>query len=66
MSRKERRKTLGYTQMKTGGAWEDTVEGVAVRDYVPPSVAGTAYGVIGIVNSVGDFASSQKVRKRSS
>jgi len=52
--------------MKTGGAWEDTVEGVAVRDYVPPSVAGTAYGVIGIVNSVGDFASSQKVRKRSS
>ena len=39
-------------------AWEDTIEGVAVRDYVPPSVAGTAYGVLGTVNGVGDFASS--------
>jgi len=39
-------------------AWEDTMEGVAVRDYVDESVAGTAYGVLGVVNGVGDFASS--------
>jgi len=39
-------------------AWEDTMEGVAVRDYVPESVAGTAYGLLGVVNGVGDFASS--------
>jgi len=39
-------------------AWEDTMEGVAVRDYVQESVAGTAYGVLGVVNGVGDFASS--------
>jgi len=39
-------------------SWEDTIEGVVVRDYVPPSVAGTAYGVLGAVNGVGDFASS--------
>ena len=39
-------------------AWEDTVEGVAVRDYVDESVAGTAYGALGVVNGVGDFASS--------
>lgn len=39
-------------------AWEDTVEGVAVRDYVKTEVAGTAYGVLGVVNGVGDFASS--------
>jgi MFS family permease len=39
-------------------AWEDTVEGVAVRDYVDESVAGTAYGVLSTVNGVGDFASS--------
>jgi len=39
-------------------AWEDTIEGVAVRDYVPESVSGTAYGVLGAVNGVGDFAAS--------
>jgi len=39
-------------------AWEDTMEGVAVRDYVDASVAGTAYGVLGVVNGIGDFASS--------
>ncbi len=39
-------------------AWEDTVEGIAVRDYVEDTVAGTVYGVLGVVNGVGDFASS--------
>ena len=39
-------------------AWEDTTEGVAVRDYVDESVAGTAYGVLGVVNGIGDFVSS--------
>jgi MFS family permease len=39
-------------------AWEDTMEGVAVRDYVDESVAGTAYGALGVVNGIGDFASS--------
>lgn len=39
-------------------AWEDTVEGIAVRDYVNDEVAGTAYGILGVVNGVGDFASS--------
>ncbi len=39
-------------------AWEDTMEGVAVRDYVDGSVAGTAYGVLGTANGIGDFASS--------
>lgn len=39
-------------------AWEDTMEGVAVRDYVHESVAGTAYGLLGVVNGVGDFVSS--------
>lgn len=39
-------------------AWEDTVEGIAVRDYVEDAIAGTAYGVLGVVNGVGDFASS--------
>lgn len=39
-------------------AWEDTMESVAVRDYVPESVAGTAYGILGVVNGIGDFASS--------
>jgi MFS family permease len=39
-------------------AWEDVIEGVAVRDYVNESVAGTAYGVLGVVNGIGDFASS--------
>lgn len=39
-------------------AWEDTIEGVAVRDYVTDDIAGTAYGVLGVVNGIGDFASS--------
>jgi len=39
-------------------AWEDTVEGTAVRDYVAESLSGTAYGVLGVVNGVGDFLSS--------
>jgi len=39
-------------------AWEDTIEGVAVRDFVNDDVAGTAYGLLGVVNGVGDFASS--------
>jgi len=39
-------------------AWEDTMEGVAVRDYVDESIAGTAYGVLGVANGIGDFASS--------
>ena len=39
-------------------AWEDTMEGVAVRDYVGEGLAGTAYGVLGTVNGIGDFVSS--------
>ena len=39
-------------------AWEDTIEAVAVRDYVGTDVAGTAFGVLGVVNGIGDFASS--------
>ena len=39
-------------------AWEDTVEGIAVRDYVNDDIAGTAYGILGVVNGIGDFASS--------
>jgi len=39
-------------------AWEDTVEGVAVRDYVNKEIAGTAYGLLGTVNGIGDFVSS--------
>jgi len=39
-------------------AWEDTIEGTAVRDYVDEDLAGTAYGVLGLVNGVGDFFSS--------
>jgi MFS family permease len=39
-------------------AWEDTMEGVAVRDYVKTEIAGTAYGVLGVVNGIGDFVSS--------
>jgi len=42
-------------------AWEDTVEGVAVRDYVDRQIAGTAYGVLGAVNGIGDFVASLAV-----
>jgi sugar phosphate permease len=34
------------------------MEGVAVRDYVASEIAGTAYGTLGVVNGIGDFASS--------
>jgi sugar phosphate permease len=39
-------------------AWEDTVEGIAVRDYVDKNLAGTAYGILEAVNGMGDFVSS--------
>ncbi len=39
-------------------AWEDTCERAAVRAYVHEGIAGTAYGVLGTVNGVGDFLSS--------
>ena len=39
-------------------AWEDTMERVAVRDYVNDSIAGTGFGLLGTVNGIGDFASS--------
>jgi MFS family permease len=39
-------------------AWEDTIEGIAVRDYVDDTLAGTAYGIMGVVNGVGDFSAS--------
>jgi len=39
-------------------AWEDTIEGIAVRDYVDDTLAGTAYGIMGVVNGIGDFAAS--------
>jgi len=39
-------------------AWEDTIEGVAVRDYVRTEIAGTAFGALGVANGVGDFVSS--------
>jgi MFS family permease len=42
-------------------AWEDTIEGVAVRDYVDKEIAGTAYGILGAVNGIGDFVSSLAV-----
>jgi len=42
-------------------AWEDTMEGVAVRNYVGNEIAGTAYGVLGAVNGIGDFISSVMV-----
>jgi MFS family permease len=42
-------------------AWEDTMERVAVRDYAGNEIAGTAYGVLGAVNGIGDFISSVMV-----
>jgi MFS family permease len=39
-------------------AWEDTMERVAVRDYVADSISGTAFGLLGTINGIGDFASS--------
>jgi len=31
---------------------------LAVRDYVYDAIVGTAYGILGMVNGIGDFASS--------
>ncbi len=42
-------------------AWEDTIEGAAVRDYIDESTAGTAFGVLGVVNGIGDLVSSLMV-----
>jgi MFS family permease len=42
-------------------AWEDTVEGTAVREYVDETLSGTAYGVLGAVNGIGDLVSSLAV-----
>ncbi len=39
-------------------AWEDTIEGLSVRDYVADTIAGTAYGILGVVNGMGYFTSS--------
>jgi MFS family permease len=39
-------------------AWEDTIEGAAVRDYIDESTAGTAFGLLGVVNGIGDLVSS--------
>jgi MFS family permease len=39
-------------------AWEDTMERVAVREYVGSEIAGTAFGALGVVNGIGDFVSS--------
>lgn len=39
-------------------AWEDTMERVAVRDYVDDTIAGTAFGLLGAINGIGDFVSS--------
>ncbi len=39
-------------------AWEDTMEGVSVRDYVSDEIAGTAYGLLGLTDGIGDFVSS--------
>jgi MFS family permease len=42
-------------------AWEETVEGAAVRDYVAGEQAGTAFGILGVINGLGDFVSSLMV-----
>ncbi|MDA8141989.1 MAG: MFS transporter [Desulfobacteraceae bacterium] len=42
-------------------AWEDTLEGAAVRDYVDEATAGTAFGLLGVVNGIGDLVSSLMV-----
>jgi MFS family permease len=39
-------------------AWEETVEGATVRDYVAGAQAGTAFGMLGVVNGIGDLVSS--------
>jgi MFS family permease len=42
-------------------AWEDTIENAAVRDDIDEATAGTAFGVLGVVNGVGDLVSSLAV-----
>ncbi len=37
---------------------EDTLESALVADFAPPEVRGTAYGVLGTVNGIGDLVSS--------
>lgn len=37
---------------------EDTLEGATTADFAPPEVRGTAFGVLGLVNGVGDLLSS--------
>ena len=37
---------------------EDTLEGATTADYAPAEVRGTAFGVLGLVNGVGDLLSS--------
>jgi MFS family permease len=37
---------------------EDTLEGAMVADFSPTEIRGTAYGVLGTVNGVGDLVSS--------
>lgn len=40
---------------------EDALEASMTADYVTPEVRGTAYGVLGTVNGIGDFVSSSLV-----
>ena len=42
-------------------AVQDALEGAITADLVPKGVRGTAYGVLGTVNGVGDFAASTMV-----
>ena len=42
-------------------AVQDALEGAITADLVPKGVRGTAYGVLGTVNGVGDFAASAMV-----
>lgn len=50
--------------LRTGGifiAWEDTIEGAAVRAYIDEATSGTAFGVLGVVNGFWDLVSSLAV-----
>jgi len=66
--------TLGLMLARGDGGWiglavvfalagimlgiEDTLEGAMVADFAPTEVRGTAYGVLGTVNGIGDLVSS--------